>query len=104
MMTKEEMCPKCQENCKEIMKLAADPPAKFIECPMWSKLYMFIKLPKEFRKATRYDVLINEEPRIGTSVLIQSFYSPVYQSYKITSNTDLPWLMEFVNAGKCFVR
>lgn len=103
-MTKEEMCPMCQEDCKEIVKLAAEQPPKFIECPMWSKLYMFARVPEGFKKATRYDVMINEEPKIGLSVIIQSFYSPIYLSYKITSSTEVPWLMEFVKAGKCFVR
>lgn len=99
------LCPLCTEPCKEIEKLTGENAPKFIECPRWEKLYMFLAVPAGFRKADKYDVMVSaEQPRIGVNLILHSFQSPIYQSYRITDNTDLTWLMEFVRAGKCFVR
>lgn len=99
-----EICTLCGVGCKEVETLLDSEDIRGISCPYWKGLYVFNRLPGDYRPANLYDLLISNKPLIGTKCLLRSFHSNRYESYTVNQSTDPEWLKSFIIDNRCFVR
>ena len=99
-----EICTKCGVGCIEVEALLDSKDIRGISCPYWKGLYVFNRLPDNYRPANEFDLVIKNKPLTGTKCLLKSFHSSRYESYTVKETTDAGWLRLFIMEGRCFVR
>ena len=98
-----DKCNECPIGCEEAKKVLNDPELNTIKCKL-TGIWIYKTLPEGMRLATRDDINPNGRRVVGLRYLLFSSVSELYEAYPLTENTDLPNLIRFVDAGKCWIK